>query len=98
MKDIFHVQQLGEAYTRRQEPEYFRAVAEAYWAILITVAAVAVAASLAYGTWQFLVPPEGATTEGAANAGIVGFNQEQLKKLVEAFQKQQGEFEALMTQ
>ncbi len=97
MKDIFQVQRLSEAYTRRQEPEYLRAVADAYWAILIGVAALAIALCLAYGTWQFLVPPEGATTEGAATAGIVGFNHEQLKMLVEMFQKQQSEFETLMT-
>ena len=47
---------IKDAYAARSEPEAVRFLGSVYWALLGTVFALVVAASIAFGVWEFLQP------------------------------------------
>jgi hypothetical protein len=93
---FFALKGLRGAYARRYEPESMRRLAETYWGLIICAGGVLTVAAVGYGMWQFFVPPSDVAS-GDFGGGVVGFNRDQLKTIVETFEKQQADFERLMT-
>lgn len=89
-------QNVRRAYQFRFEPENYLRVATFFWTAVFVAAVCSMVVSIVFGAWQFVAHSEAATVENAA-AGISGFNREQLKTLVEVFEKRTATFETMMS-
>ena len=47
---------ITDAYAARAEPEAVRFLGGMYWAFLVTLCTLVVAASIAFGIWEFMQP------------------------------------------
>ena len=92
----FSLKVLSESYQSRHEPEKYIAASEIIWVLMLSAASIAIVASVGYGIWQFVAPPEVVTTE-AATGGITGFNHAQLTQVVDFYEKRQAIFEDMMS-
>ncbi len=93
---ILSFKNIKTAYVLRYEPEQYAYFARAYWRVLLIITLLLMCVSVAYGAWQFLAPDSAFTTSEPAQQGIVGFKREQLKRVVDVFEKRRTDFEAMM--
>ena len=92
MKPFFEFwERLREAYANRHEPERSYVLANAYWRVLLCIAALVIFLSVCYGLWkivslvgvfreeeQVLTPGRGATPRlEALDATVAGFEDRQ---------------------
>lgn len=93
---FFSIKNLRHAYRMRYEPEEYTRAARSIWNIVLVCVSAALIASLAFGAWQFFLPPQTPVIE-AKKGGITGFNREQLSTIVEFYGKRQATFETMMS-
>ncbi len=94
---LFVFTELKNAYAARHEPEQYVSFARTFWSILLAVTAALIVACVAFGAWQFIFL-KGEVSDVPPPAGITGFNKEQLRLIVTAFENRQSEFETLMSE
>jgi hypothetical protein len=89
---------LHEATERFYEPESQHRLASIYWPILLSVASALVFVAVGYGVWQFFVPPQPVIPTVAVKNSSIGFDENDLLRIVEILEKRKERFEALLTQ
>ncbi len=94
--ETFSFEKLKKAYTLRHEPEQYVRFARTFWVALLFVTSVLICAGLVFGAWQFVFLRK-SVNASPPPAGITGFNKEQLRTIVSAFEKRQTEFEGMMS-
>lgn len=93
----FSFKDLQRSYTLLYEPEEYVRLARAYWILLLAATTCITLAGIAFGAWQFFAPPDVSLSSEPAQQGIVGFNREQLEKIVHVFEARRAHFETMMT-
>lgn len=84
---------IRELYAARLEPEAFRLLASAYWALLVVLLVLMCVGSIGYGVFQFMKE----TTPGEEEITVrpqSNLSRTQLQELLDAFDARDREFES----
>ncbi|OGG72828.1 hypothetical protein A3A38_02565 [Candidatus Kaiserbacteria bacterium RIFCSPLOWO2_01_FULL_53_17] len=84
-----------DALAARDEPEAQHLLASVYWSMLVSLFAIIVAASVAYGLWEFVWAP--ADDEMIVSARPqAAFTRTELQKTLQGFDERQERFDERM--
>ncbi len=96
MKSTWSLTDIQRSFALRHEPEEYARFAKRYWALLLIATTVCMCGGIAFGAWQFFAPAQSVMSE-PAQQGIMGFNREQLTKVVTVLEERRANFETMMT-
>ncbi|MBI5456266.1 hypothetical protein HY969_00845 [Candidatus Kaiserbacteria bacterium] len=87
---------LRDAYASMHEPESLRRLADFYWHVVVIVGTLLMLGSVGYGMWLFFVEPTRAESSVTVGARSEVFDRAELQKAVQALEKRQENFDALL--
>ncbi len=89
--------QLRALYEARHEPENLRPLAEAYWRMLLSLAALSIVLVLVYGIWVFVGVIQNLSSAGGGlkTAPQTSLDRKQLAGTLQAFDARRSQFESV---